>query len=498
MGNTVTFTALLKDLFSSPLSKLETKSNSAFSKIGNNIDSVNSHSKGAISSLKQIDEQLDKLKETRYLSVDTKQIKAANKEIAALELQQAKLTASGSTNIFGKGISSIGKYVGAYVTAQAAINLGKGIFEETAKKQKLQAVLGNILEDQDKANYTIEKIEDLATKSPFKIDEWTDAYVRLANLGITPTLEDMQSLGDVASSAGKDYDALLEAIGNASMGNYKALRQFGIKAKIEGDKIEMTFRGVTTEVENNQDAIENYVVSIGKMDGVSGSMEKVANTLGGSITTLTNNWDQLLETLGKSGTGFSTAIGWANKLIVKLTEFSKSSSDYIPEETGVIDSKVQVYIDAFKNAGVSKETTMKDVKAMLQREYEGKDINGNLATESFDVDNSATELKKLKARQQKLLSLLSSDSKFEKYFDNLYTPPVTEPEKPDTSGLGSGVDNVSGNASVKNIYITVTKMVGVETLSTSTLNASESEIGAAMDKVLLTTLNDANRMEGNE
>ena len=228
-SNTVTFTAFLKDMFSSPLSKIQANSDATFGKINKEIDKVSTSGKHATFSIKQLDEQIDKLKESRAISIDLKYIRQANKEIKELELQRNKLEGN-KTGMFNMGSIGSGLMAGFGITAgiAGAFELGKSIINVRAEREKNEAILGNIIGDSKLAKSTIDDISTLAANSPFKIKDMTDAYVQLANKGMQPTIVEMHNLGNVAASAGKSYEELFQAIGNASMGSTRALRQFGI------------------------------------------------------------------------------------------------------------------------------------------------------------------------------------------------------------------------------------------------------------------------------
>ena len=58
----------------------------------------------------------------------------------------------------------------------------------------------------------------------------TQSYITLANRGIKPTKEEIIKLGDLASSQGKDFNQLAEAMLDAQTGEFERLKEFGIKA----------------------------------------------------------------------------------------------------------------------------------------------------------------------------------------------------------------------------------------------------------------------------
>lgn len=90
----------------------------------------------------------------------------------------------------------------------------------------------------------------------------TESYIKLVNRGFKPTREEIISLGDLASSQGKQFDQLTEALLDAQTGEFERLKEFGVKAKVSGDQVAFTFKGVTTTVSKTDDAIRAYVLSL--------------------------------------------------------------------------------------------------------------------------------------------------------------------------------------------------------------------------------------------
>ena len=73
----------------------------------------------------------------------------------------------------------------------------------------------------------------------------------------------MRKLGDLASSTGKDFDQLAEAIIDAQTGEFERLKEFGIRASKQGDEVKFTFKEVETQVDFTADSIRDYVLSLG-------------------------------------------------------------------------------------------------------------------------------------------------------------------------------------------------------------------------------------------
>jgi len=180
--------------------------------------------------------------------------------------------------------------------------------------EKYEAVLTNSFGDKSKALESMKMLQEFAAKTPFSLQELTGAYVKLTNYGLKPTREELVKMGDLASSVGKGFDQLTEAMADAVTGEFERLKEFGIKARREGDRIKFTFKEQTTAVDNNAAAIKNYLLTLGELEGVAGSMEAIAKTTGGAISNMGDAWDNMLNSMGKQTGG---AVQGIIKLLTK-------------------------------------------------------------------------------------------------------------------------------------------------------------------------------------
>lgn len=234
-----------------------------------------------------------------------KEIEEVRGELKKVE-KQAKTTADNTNKSLGSVVptlKNIAQAAGVAFSIGAVIQFGKKVIETTATFERLEAVLVNTLGSNSKAQKALEMIKDFAAKTPFSVEQLTGSFVKLANQGFIPTIAQMKKLGDLASSTGKDFDMLAEAIIDAQVGEFERLKEFGIRAEKQGDKVMFTFKGVKTEVDFAADAIQNYVVGLGDVVGVSGSMEAISKTMGGAISNLGDSFTNLLSKIGDTWVG---------------------------------------------------------------------------------------------------------------------------------------------------------------------------------------------------
>lgn len=228
-----------------------------------------------------------------------------------------------SISKMAQSIKQAGQFVAAYFSFQALTQFGKSVVDVTANFQRFEAVLTNTLGSSSRAQRALKDIQKFAAVTPFGVAELTDAFVKLANQGFTPTIDELRKLGDLAASTGKTFDQLAEAILDAPQGQFIRLREFGIRADKAGNQVIFTFKGVKTAVDFSAEAINKYLIGLGHLQGVSGSMAAISLTLGGRISNLNDKFDEFKNTLGQ---GAAPALA---KLIEGLTVFLDKAGGFI-------------------------------------------------------------------------------------------------------------------------------------------------------------------------
>jgi hypothetical protein len=246
-----------------------------------------------------------------------------------------------STNKLSSAFTSIGKTLAGVFAADMLIGFGKAVINTTAEFQKMEAVLTTTLGSKSAAKVAMDQIVEFASVTPFQVNELTDAFVKLANRGFKPTMAEMTALGDLASSTGKSFDQLTEAALDAMTGEFERLKEFGIRAKSEGDKVQFTFKGVTTEVQKTDAAIKDYLLSLGQAEGVTGSMAAISETVGGQISNLEDNFTQLQLAIGSSSSGLiSSVLDLSNTILADLVT-SLNSVNTVAQAAG--DNGLQAF-----------------------------------------------------------------------------------------------------------------------------------------------------------
>ena len=260
--------------------------------------------------------------------------------------------------------------IAAAFTVDAVVGFGKAVLDTTAKFQKFEAVLTNTLGSSSAAQIALAQITDFASKTPFQVDELTGAFIKLANQGFQPTIDELTSLGDLAASTGKSFDQLAEAIIDAQVGEFERLKEFGIRASKSGDQVTFTFKGVETQVNATDEAIRGYILSLGEAEGVSGAMASISQTVGGKLSNLEDNIEALRKAIVDRSSGvFATSLDWLNSFITQASLAAKGVENILKETKSLQFSdnlsetkkEVDFLIEKFKeiNPALTKQEAIK-------------------------------------------------------------------------------------------------------------------------------------------
>lgn len=211
---------------------------------------------------------------------------------------------------FKKAVSAVA--IGAGIMGGAMTVLGGMALSSAGNYETMGVALetafgGNI----EMAKQAQKQITEFATKTPYDLNQVMTGFIKLKNMGLDPSEKAMTSYGNTASAMGKDLNSMVEAVADAATGEFERLKEFGIRASSQGDKVSFTFKGITQTVGKNSKEIEDYLIKLGETN-FAGGMEKQSQTLNGKLSTLKDTFDQTMAS-------FATNSG--------LLEFAKKAID---------------------------------------------------------------------------------------------------------------------------------------------------------------------------
>jgi hypothetical protein len=374
-----------------------------------------------LSKLQQATSEFDKITaEERQLLAELGKLKKQFDEVGDKAKKSGK-DAGDAMGGMGAVAAKVGPVIAGIFAADKIIGFTKEVIAVTAEFQKLGAILKNTLGSNSAAQGALTRIQEFAAQTPFSVQELTASFVKLANQGFTPTNAQLRKLGDLASSTGKNFDQLTEAIIDAQTGEFERLKEFGIRASRAGDQVTFTFKGVQTQTKFTNEAIREYLLSLGDLEGVSGSMAAVSGTLGGQISNLGDAWDNLLNTIGtRLAPVFSGVLKVTAKFLGALNDLFKGDEqkarEFLGDQyTAYSNFFVKTSDEALRNIEINSRRNIaikeNELKALKIKAAEERAIRQQVAAESrVAVDIGAGKLEILAKKEEKYLTALKAQN----------------------------------------------------------------------------------------
>ena len=258
--------------------------------------------------------------------------------------------------------------------------------------QSLQASLITFTGSAEAAAAQFEVLQKFAATTPFALEEVVGGFNKLIARGINPSIESLTAFGNIASGTGKSLDQFIEAVADAAVGEFERLKEFGIKAASEGDKVSLTFGGVTKTIGKNSQEMLTYLEQLGQTK-FAGSIERQANTIGGAFSNFGDSISTLSVAIGEAG---------LNDFLVQTTREMSRLINVTTQATkanlGLIDVIGITLREAFSGATESLKVYRKELETLKK----GRSI---LEFLGLDLTNSNQEIDDL---QKKINILLMS------------------------------------------------------------------------------------------
>lgn len=239
--------------------------------------------------LKAIISAVDKLSPT--LKGIQKNIQITKKSFADIGNASANLL---------KGVGITGAALGAGMFAGV-----KKIVDVSAEFERFETILETIEGGSEQAKKSMAWIQDFAVKTPYELQQVTDSFVKMKAYGIDPTNGSLASVGNAAAAMGKDVMQGVEALADAMTGENERLKEFGIKASKQGNKIVYSWSEngksmVATANANSKEQIEATITGIWNRR-YSGAMDKLSGTWEGMYSNMSDQVTKFIKGVGDAG-----------------------------------------------------------------------------------------------------------------------------------------------------------------------------------------------------
>jgi len=209
--------------------------------------------------------------------------------------------------VAAEGVRRVGRFAlgaGGALAAGAlggTVAFGRSVVERGGEFVRQRDALEALLGSRSAADRRLSEIRGI---NGVGLGEGLQVANRLGNLGLSTSAGSVKSVAAIAAATpGKSAMDFAEALADSVTGENERLKEFGIKAKVDGDKVRYTIRGVTTEVENNAKAIQQFFEQVASGPLFSHALERKAQGLQGAIGSLGDRWTLFAAEVYETGLG---------------------------------------------------------------------------------------------------------------------------------------------------------------------------------------------------
>ena len=225
----------------------------------------------------------------------------------------------------------------AYFTLQGAQSFISQMIAVRSQFQQLEISFGTMLKSKEKANALMAQMADLASKTPFGLEEVSEGAKRLLAFQVPAeeVTETLRRMGDVASGLGVPMGQLIHVYGQVkAQGKLMTndLYQFmnaGIPIIAELSKVvgksETEIKEMVSAGKIGFPEVQAVIKNMTDEGGLFFNlMAEQSKSLGGQISNLKDNFDQMLNDIGKSSEGIvSEAIKGVSFLVENYQTLGK-------------------------------------------------------------------------------------------------------------------------------------------------------------------------------
>ena len=299
---------------------------------------------------------------TLVIQVRSESASEAEKRLRELGFQakRTERATDGLNSSFAKMFGPLARIAAGYFSFQTALSGINKLVTTARTFEVLEAQLKTATGSAENAAFAFNALKQFAQETPYDLAQTVDAFIKLVNLGLTPSERALRSYGNTASALGQELSAMVNAVSKAVTGEFEPLKAFGIKAKTEADGVTFIFRGMATKVNNDVRSIEKYFTELGENNFASSMTERM-KTLDGAISNLGDAWDQMFATIANAGAGevIQNSVRAATAAIEELTAMIAS---------GQLGGYIEALGIKFKSFGEAAKTAIDFITSELARQ----------------------------------------------------------------------------------------------------------------------------------
>ena len=250
------------------------------------------------------------------------------------KLKAMKADTKNATKSMGSSFAGIGSAWKAAIAAVATGALAGAITKELKATETAVASFISTAGGVTEARAQFEMLQQAARDTIQPFDALKAVALDLRKNGIQATADQLKTFSQIAYGTGQSLETVGRAFTATIQGRYKALNQLGIIAQDNGAKIALTYKGITTEIDKNSEALSDYFRKIGQQN--EGVLDYLQGGITGALNQLENAWGDFYRALAESGLG---------KLIADAV---RTAADALDGLTGWINSN-RPYFESFFN-----------------------------------------------------------------------------------------------------------------------------------------------------
>lgn len=220
--------------------------------------------------------------------------------------------------------------------------IGSNLVRTNREFQSLKASLTTFTGSVENADRAFNTIRRFAADTPFAVSDVVGSFNILIARGIKPTVAQLSAFGDIAAGSGKSFNQLAEAVADAAVGEFERLKEFGIKASKENEKITLSIGNTTKTVTNDAEAITDALTEIAGVQ-FGGATARQAATLNGAFSNLGDATDNLLFSIGEAGLNAEIV-----RVTRNITEATGDSEKLARTISGVLVDGIRLLERSFK------------------------------------------------------------------------------------------------------------------------------------------------------
>lgn len=200
------------------------------------------------------------------------------------------------------------------------------LFRTAGQAEQYQIMLEGIEGSAARAKKATRWVQKFAETTPYELEQVMEAFVALKAYGIDPMNGSLLSLGDGASGMTKPLMQAVEALADATTGEFERLKEFGIRASKEGDRVVFSYRkngkDMRREAKATGSEIEKAVTGI-FTERFGGGMVRQSKSFFGILSNLKDMWSKFEIMVADAGI-FDKVKGKLDGFYQKLDTLAKN------------------------------------------------------------------------------------------------------------------------------------------------------------------------------